>query len=96
MNLSDLTSEQQEYLASFRRAFVDHRSDSILFDGHDARSKFLRDGLNWGLGQGILYHDEKSDWLYSDSQWTTLVYRLTDKGREILGLPRKESKQLAP
>lgn len=96
MNPADLTSEQQEYLASFRRAFVDHRSESILFDGHEARNKFLRDGLNWAIDQGIIYHDEKSDWLYSDSQWTTLVYRLTDKGHEILGLPKKESKPPAP
>lgn len=67
---------------SFKRAFGDKRTKTITFDGHDARNKFLSQGINYGLEEGLLSYlgDE------GDDQWTVMVYELTDKGREHLDI----------
>lgn len=72
---------EKEFLDSFTRAFRDGKADYITFDGHVARSRFLREATQWGLDNNIIYEDVDMSTLYSDSQWTVQIFRLTDAGR---------------
>jgi hypothetical protein len=77
-------NEETGYLASLNRAFTVGRADYVEIDGHS--SEFLRKCTNWALGQGILRHDPDTSESVSDSQWTVLAYRLTDHGKQTLGV----------
>lgn len=77
--VKDYTEKDLE--AALRRAFVDRESDFIIFDGHEARNEFLRDGINYGLENEWVYGNE-----VEEEQWTTIKYRLTDKGKKHFGL----------
>ncbi len=61
---------------------MDRRAQSILMDGHEARSEFLRDGINYGINQGWLRKDEDIE----ESQYTAMTYIPTDKGKKHFGL----------
>lgn len=78
------TYTEKEFLDSFTRAFRDGKADYIVFDGHVARSRFLREATQWGLDNDIIYEDETMGALHSDSQWTVQIFRLTEPGREKL------------
>ena len=67
---------------SLRRAFVDRRFESILFDGWEAKNSFLRDGLNYGIDMGWLKVSSE----VKESQYTAVNYCLTDKGKLHFGL----------
>jgi hypothetical protein len=73
-------SEEQEYEASLRRAFVDRRADFIIID--DRRQRFLIDGAAYGERMGWL----KFEAYDIDTQSTQWHYRLTPKGRKHFGL----------
>lgn len=73
---------EKEFLDSFTRAFRDGKADYITFDGHIARSRFLREATQWGLDNDIIYEDELESAIQSDSQWTVQIFRLTESGRE--------------
>ena len=73
------------YLAledSLRRAFVDGKADYIVYDGHTARKKFLREAFE--LGRDMEWLDEGQEG--GDEQWTTIKYRLTPEGKKYFGL----------
>jgi len=48
-----MSNEVQEYKNAFKRLFEnkDPKSTHIHFDGHTARSRFLRDAWNYGVEQ---------------------------------------------
>ena len=73
---------ERDLEASLRRAFVEGKADFIPFDGHTARNGFLRDGINYGQERGWL--DEGKE--INEEQWTTIEYRLTEKGKKYFGL----------
>jgi len=77
--MADYTKQDLE--DSLRRAFVDGKADFILYDGHEARNEFLREGITLGLENGWLVGKEKNE-----EQWTTIEYRLTEKGKEYFKL----------
>lgn len=75
--------DESELEAALKRAFVDNSLKSIGIDGHDVRfNKFRVDGINYGLDKGWLNYmgDEE------DSQWTVMVYELSNKGKKHFGL----------
>ena len=76
---------EQELEDALRRAFVDKGFESILMDGHEARSEFKRDSLEYGIGQGWLCQDED----INESQYTAMTYKLTDEGKKHFGLDLK-------
>ncbi|HEB47319.1 MAG TPA: hypothetical protein ENI22_02515 [Candidatus Pacearchaeota archaeon] len=81
-NLTEKKEYGNELEASIRRAFVDNRADFIVFDGHTMRNEFLRDSINYGLEQGLLRKGETIE----EEQWTTIRYRLSDKGKKYFGI----------
>ena len=69
---------------SLRRAFVDKRFPSILFDGHTTRNRFLMEGLQFGIDK---------EWLQivgevKESQYTAVSYGLTEEGKKYFGLKK--------
>lgn len=76
------TYTEKEFLDSFTRAFRDGQADYITFDGHVARSRFLREATQWGLDNDIIYEDVSMSEMHSDSQWTVQIFRLTEQGRD--------------
>ncbi|HLC78274.1 MAG TPA: hypothetical protein VJH92_04060 [Candidatus Nanoarchaeia archaeon] len=76
----DYTEEDLE--DSLRRAFVDRRGESILMDGHEARSEFKRDVVNYGIDKGWLRKERD----INESQYTAMTYILTGKGKKHFGL----------
>ena len=73
---------ESEYRASLWRAFIRGKADYIMIDGRSG--KFLSACTTWALDNDYLQFDQITSNRRSDEQWTTLVYRLTDKGREML------------
>ena len=67
----------QEYLDSFKRAFIKGGADYIIIDGWSGG--YLRNAVAWGLGEKIIHHDPNIE--SGDEQYTIKGYRLTDKGR---------------
>ena len=74
----------QDLEDSLRRAFVEKGFESILLDGHEARSSFKRDGINYGLDNGWLCKKEDIE----ESQYTAVNYALTEKGKKYFGLSK--------
>ncbi|GAF74003.1 unnamed protein product [marine sediment metagenome] len=80
--MSEENYDKKDLEASLRRAFVDGGFKEILIDGHEARSKFLRDAINHGLNRGWLQVTSQ----INESQYTAVNYGLTDGGRKYFGL----------
>ena len=70
----------EEFIASFRRAFIDNGADFIVVDSHPYRNGFLYAAINYGIGEGILYKADK----VTDDQQEAWAYRLTKAGRKRL------------
>ena len=83
--------EEEEFEASLTRTFVDRKADYIIVDGHDLRNKFLRECIQYGIDEGLLYKGEdldEDDILGSGvGQSLAYTYRLTDKGKEYFDIP---------
>jgi hypothetical protein len=73
---------EKEYLDSFTRAFRDGKADYIVFDGHVGRNRFLRESIQWGLDNDIIYEDKYEGLCQSSEQWTVQIFRLTELGQE--------------
>ncbi len=83
---------EEEFLDSFTRAFLHHGADYIEFDGHVARNRFLREATQWGLDNDIIYEDKTMGLLYSDSQWTVQIFKLTETGKaKIFSSPENKN-----
>ncbi|MBS1722769.1 MAG: hypothetical protein JSS66_07235 [Armatimonadetes bacterium] len=81
--MSEFDYPEQEFYDSLRRAFTgSNAADYITFDGHVARNKFLRQCIQWGVDNDVLYEDKTTSELLSDSQWTVQAFRLTDRGKD--------------
>jgi hypothetical protein len=74
--------DTSEYKACLKRAFIEGNADYITVDGWC--SMFIRQCTDWALEQGWVYFDQKTSDLISESQYTAMCYRLTDKGRQEL------------
>lgn len=72
-----------DYEDSLRKAFVDHRADYIVITSR--REQYQIQAANYGLDQGWLYSQMDS----TDEQSSAWVLRLTDKGKEYFGIPKK-------
>ena len=77
--------------ASLRRAFVDRKFQTILYDGHTARNSFLRQSMDYGIELGWLFVESE----VNESQYTAQNLALTDEGKKHFCLESKteESKQ---
>ena len=69
---------------ALRRAFVDRRWSSICVDGHDLRSEYLRQSISLGITEDLLKLDSTNE----SEQWTTMTYKLTEKGKQYFGLSK--------
>lgn len=79
----------QEYIDSFRRAFVDRGADFITLDSNMRGQKFLAASVAWALEEGWMHCSDVGGYpLDLDAQETVWAFRLTDKGRAELGLPK--------
>ena len=78
--MPETDSDQLEYEASLRRAFVDHRAAYVIITSR--REQFQIKAVNYGIDQGWL--EGKMD--ERDEQSTAYVARLTPKGRKHFGL----------
>jgi len=82
--------DKNELEASLKRAFIGGKADFIIVDGHTLRNKFLREGLQLGLENGLLSQgkDIDEDDLLGKGmgQYLAHTYRLTDKGKEYFNL----------
>jgi hypothetical protein len=83
-------SIEQEFEASLRRAFVDHRADFIIID--DRRQRFRGESATFGEERGWL----NGRLVQLDDQTSEIRYRLTESGRAHFGLeadaPAKETR----
>ncbi len=70
----------EEYKGSLRRAFED--ADYIIVDGWCNR--YIKECTDWALNEGFISPDKMASKKESDSQYTALCYRLTDKGHKEL------------
>lgn len=82
---------ENELEISLRRAFVEgerpgRAADYIVVDGETTRNQFLTEGVRYGLAKGLIVHDKKASEAESDSQYTALCYRLTEKGKKHFGI----------
>ena len=82
INLEGKAYTAKDLEDSLRRAFVDNRMPTILWDGHENRNPFLRDGITHGFDQGWLCVESE----INESQYTAINYKLTDKGRKYFGV----------
>ena len=73
-------TEEQEWEAALRRAFVDRRADSIVL--YDRRERFLLESAAYGERMGWL----EGRLVELDEQSTEERYRLTSEGRKHFGL----------
>lgn len=77
---------------SLRRAFVDKKAKSIIMDGHAARSKFLRESVQYGLDKGLIKNgpdiDEDEVLGKGMGQYFAFTYVLTEEGKKYFGLEK--------
>ena len=92
MGLEEESKQEEEFEASFRRAFVEEGADYLEVDGHTLRNKFLRESLQYGVNKGWLQRGEDMD---EDDilgpgmgQSLAYTYRLTDEGKRHFGIKR--------
>ncbi len=65
--------------ASLKRFFKTNSPEAtILIDGHECRSQFKRDGVNYGIDQGWLEVDED----INEDQYGAVTYKLTELGKK--------------
>lgn len=77
--------ESSRFILTLRMAFAGERkADYVTVDGHS--SNYIKECTEWSLKNGLIRFDEKSSCYCSDEQWTILAYRLTVKGKQILGI----------
>lgn len=75
----------REFIESLTRAFSGpDAADYVIYDGQVARNRFLRECLQWALGKDLIYEDNNTSEMISDSQYTAQAFRLTDLGRRVV------------
>jgi hypothetical protein len=67
---------------SLKRAFVDKKYETILYDGWIARNPFMHDVFIYGTNQGWL--EVASE--INEEQYTAINYRLSEKGKDHFDL----------
>lgn len=67
-----------DFDGTFSRAFKNNLEGTILLDGHTLRNTYLVDCFEYGQDEGLIEHKSTLE----ESQWTTIFYGLTDKGKE--------------
>jgi hypothetical protein len=88
MSVADYDDE--EYLLALRHAFVGMHADYIALDSNRTRKRFLAASVAWAIDEGLLYCDTEVD----EGQTFVSSFRLTDKGRNYMGLT--ENRGLTP